>query len=99
MWGRRYPEDQLLARLAAALPDAGYAGRMQLASMLPYAALFSGALALVGLLAGGLGVVGFILFAFRSGSAPLIVGLLLLLLPPVLWIVSFFPLRAGQRLG
>src|SRR5579884_266863 len=99
MWGRRYPEDQFLARLANALPDAGYAGRMQLASMLPYAALFSGALGIVGLLVGGFGVVTFVFFALQSGSVPVIVELLLLLLPPSLWMVSFFPLRGGQRLG
>ena len=92
----RYPEDAWLNRLAAALPDAGYDGRAQFASMLPLAALFS---AVVSLGSVGLQVFPALLAGLLVGSPLALAVAVLLVGPPLLWLVSFFPLRRQRRLG
>lgn len=92
----RYPEDPLLDRLAAALPDSGYEGRSQFIAMLPMAAIFSGVVSL-GFV--GLGAIPFAIAAVQLMAPVALLEVLLLLGPPILWIASFFLLQKRRRLG
>lgn len=91
----RHPEDAWLDRLAARLPDAGYAGRTQFAAMLPFAALFSGLLALG---FAGFGSVWSLAAAALAGSPLALIILVIGFGPAVLWLGSFF-FRSGDAPG
>jgi hypothetical protein len=92
----RFPEDQLLDRIAAALPDSGYEGRTQFTAMLPMAAIFSGVLSL-GFV--GFGALSFAIAALQAMAPFAILQVLLLFGPPILWIASFFLLQKRCRSG
>src|SRR5207302_8316654 len=92
----RHPEDAWLDRVAAALPDAGYDGRAQFATMLPLAALFSGILSLG---FAGIGALSSLLAGVLAGSPFALALAVLLAGPPVLWLGSFFLLQRRRRAG
>ena len=92
----RYPEDAWLERLAARLPDSGYEGRTQFATILPFAALFNGIISL-GFV--GFGALPALVPAALTGSGFAWLILILELGPPILWIGSFFYLKKRRRLG
>src|SRR5205823_12196467 len=92
----RHPEDAFLDRVAAALPDAGYDGRAQFATMLPLAALFSGILSLG---FAGIGALSSLLAAALAGSPFALALIVLLAGPPILWLGSFFLLQKRRRAG
>ena len=91
-------EEAVVARLEQVAPRADYGLRMQYAEMLPILALLRAGLAIL------LG--GWLFQIARLFIAPEVLGYFLLspgfwlfLLPPLLYILSFQPLRARQLLG